>query len=152
MRRAAVLPAGGGRLGAPRPPRPAPPATSGAELLLLLAASPPRLDAACAGLAARLALPPHRARRLRRVGDAAALFDAVASRPAQPRLSEVELRLWLAGSGCTAGEAARVLRLLRGLVARDEAAAFVTCWEWVAGWPWVTHALEVYGVDWRAAL
>lgn len=105
-----------------------------------------------AALAARLGVPPHKARRLRRVGDAAALFDAIATRRAQPRVSEIELRLWLAGSGCSAAEVSRVLRLLRGLVARDEGADFVTCWEFVAEWPWVTHALEVYGIDWRTAL
>ncbi|KIY94816.1 hypothetical protein MNEG_13148 [Monoraphidium neglectum] len=103
-------------------------------------------------VAALLSVPPHKARRLRRVGDAAALFDAIATRPAQPRVSEVELRLWLAGSGCSASEVERVLRLLRGLVARDEGAEFLTCWQFVAGWPWVTHALEVYGIDWASAL
>lgn len=130
--------------------------TTGAELMLTLAAtagarrgsSPP----CCLELAAALGLSPHKARRLRRLGDAAALFDAAATRPSQGRLSEVELRLWLAGSGCGASEVARVLKLLRSLVARDEGAAFVTFWQWAAGWGWVTHALGTYGVDWRRAL
>ena len=52
----------------------------------------------------------------------AELIDAVATRVAQPRLTEFELRLWLAGSGCSEAEVSRVYRLLCGLVARDAAA------------------------------
>jgi hypothetical protein len=125
--------------------------TTGAELLLQLTAAAAS-DPACRDLALRLRVPQHKARRLRRLVDATALFDAVATRAAQPRLSEVELRLWLAGSGCSAAEVARVLKLLCSLVARDEAAAFITYREWAVNWQWVTHALEVYGLDWRAAL
>jgi len=125
--------------------------TTGAELLLQLTAAA-AADPACADLATRLRMPQHKARRLRRLVDTTALYDAVATRAAQPRLSEIELRLWLAGSGCSASEVARVLKLLCSLVARDEGAAFVTYREWAVGWQWVTHALEVYGLDWRVAL
>lgn len=97
-------------------------------------------------------MTPKLARRLRRLGDATALFDAVASHPAQPRLTEIELRLWLVGSGCTVSEAGRAARLMMGLVAGDDAAGRVTFWEWAVGWRWVTHALEVFGIDWRSAL
>jgi hypothetical protein len=44
------------------------------------------------------------------------------------------------------------VKLIWGLVVGNKDAAFITCWEWVVGWQWVTHALEVYGVDWRSAL
>jgi hypothetical protein len=84
--------------------------------------------------------------------EAAALYDCVATRCAQPRLSEVEVRLWLAGQGCRAAETERVLKLLRSLVSRGAESPWFTFWEWAAGWQWVTHALEVYGVDWRAAV
>ncbi|GBF90854.1 hypothetical protein Rsub_03708 [Raphidocelis subcapitata] len=127
--------------------------TTGAELLAELAAASALGEPGWASLGARLGLPPHRARRLRRLADAAALFDAVAARAGQGRISEIELRLWLAGSGCSPSEVERVLRLLRRLVARgDGGAQFLTFWEFAAGWPWVTHALEAYGVDWRGAL
>jgi hypothetical protein len=86
------------------------------------------------------------------IQEAAALYDQIATRIAQPRISEVELRLWLAGQGCSSSETERVLKLLRSLVLRDPAAMFVTFWEWAAGWQWVVHALEVYGVDWRGAI
>jgi hypothetical protein len=133
-------------------------ATTGAELVLQLAAATAS-DPACADLAARLRMPRHKARRLRRIVDATALFDAVAPRPGQGRLSELELRLWLAGSGCSAAEVGRVLRLLASLVVRGAPGggdgipeAGVTFRQWAVGWPWVTHALEVYGLNWRNAL
>jgi hypothetical protein len=103
-------------------------------------------------------MPRHKARRLRRLIDATALFDAAAARPGQGRLSELELRVWLAGSGCSAGEASRVLRLLASLVVRRAGGAGaipeagITYRQWAVGWPWVTHALEVYGLNWRNAL
>jgi hypothetical protein len=49
----------------------------------------------------------------------------------------------------------RVLRLLARLGPRGGgpgAGGFLTFWEFAAGWPWVTHALEAYGVDWRGVL
>ncbi len=122
--------------------------TTGADLLDDIAAAS-AADPSLSALAARLGVSERRARTLKRLAAATALFDAVATRPAQPRLSEVELRLWLAGCGCGAGEAERVLRLLRGSVARD--AEFVTYREWVVEWRWVVHAMEIYGLDWRGA-
>lgn len=125
--------------------------TTGADLMLLLAAHAP--DPSLSHLAAHLRMPPHKARRLRRVADAVVLFNAISDRPCQPRLSEVELRVWLAGSGCCGPEAGWVVKLLRALVAAGEGAGTgrVTFWEWAVGWQWVTHAMEVYGVDWRSA-
>lgn len=76
------------------------------------------------------------------------LYDAVATRVAQPRLTDIELRLWLAGQGCSSTEASRVMKLLRSLVMNAEA-PFISAWEWAVGWTWVMHALEVHGVEWR---
>jgi hypothetical protein len=81
--------------------------------------------------------------------DAMRLYDAIATRVAQPRLTDIELRLWLAGQGCSSGEAGRVMKLLRSLVMNDAEAPYVSAWEWSVGWTWVMHALEVYGVEWR---
>lgn len=78
--------------------------------------------------------------------DAVSLYDAIATRVAQPRLTEVELRLWLAAQGCCSSEAGRVLKLLRNLVLSDPDAPCFSAWEWAAGWTWVQHAFEVYGV------
>jgi hypothetical protein len=81
--------------------------------------------------------------------DAMRLYDAIATRVVQPRLTDIELRLWLAGQGCSSGEAGRVMKLLRSLVMNDADAPYVSAWEWSVGWTWVMHALEVYGVEWR---
>lgn len=113
---------------------------NGAELLLL---EEPQLMEL-------LGLPKHKARRLRRLQDAMRLYDAIATRVAQPRLTDIELRLWLAGQGCSSGEAGRVMKLLRSLVMNNAEAPYVSAWEWSVGWTWVMHALEVYGVEWRA--
>lgn len=61
--------------------------TTGAELLLMSERD----------LMLQLSLPKHKARRLRKIQDAVALYDVIATRVAQPRISEIELRLWLAG-------------------------------------------------------
>jgi hypothetical protein len=78
------------------------------------------------------------------------VYDDIATRVAQPRLTEVELRLWLAAQGCSSCEAGRVLKLLRSLVLADPDAPVFTAWEWAAGWTWVQHAFEVYGVPFQA--
>jgi hypothetical protein len=62
------------------------------------------------------------------------------------------LQLWLARGGCGVAAAARALKLLRRLVAGGAPAGCVTFWEWAVAWPWVAHALEASGLDWRAAL
>ena len=43
-------------------------------------------------------------------------------------------------------------RMGAGLVAGGAPAGCVTFWEWAVAWPWVAHALEASGLDWRAAL
>jgi hypothetical protein len=74
-----------------------------------------------------------------------ALFDSIATRVCQPRLSDIELRLWLAAQGCSSSEAGRVVALLRNLLLSDPDAP-MTAWEWAAGFTWVQHAFEVFGI------
>jgi hypothetical protein len=81
--------------------------------------------------------------------EAVALYDAIATRVAQPRLTEVELRLWLAAQGCDCSDASRTIKLLKSLVLADPDSHCFGAWEWAAGWTWVQHALEVHGVSWR---
>lgn len=75
--------------------------------------------------------------------DALRLYDAIATRVAQPRLSDIEMRLWLVSQGCSTSEASRIMKLLRSLVINDENAPSISCWEWCVGWTWVMHAMEV---------
>lgn len=82
--------------------------------------------------------------------EAVGLYDAIATRVAQPRISEVELRLWLAAKGCDCADASRTIKLLKSLVLADPDSHCFGAWEWAAGWTWVQHALEVHGVSWRA--
>lgn len=77
------------------------------------------------------------------------LYDAIATHVCQSKLTDVELRLWLAAQGCSRSEASRVMKLLRSLVMSDPEAPFISAWDWAVGWTWVMHALEVYGLDWR---
>lgn len=131
---------------------------TGADLLLRFAAAA-TTDTSLSALAARLRLPPRCGAALRRLRDAAALFGAASTRSSQPRLTEIELRLWLAGGGFSASESDRIVKLIWSLAAgisnsrpSSGGAAFLTFWEWAAGFQWVAHALEIYGVDWRAAI
>jgi hypothetical protein len=82
--------------------------------------------------------------------EAVGLYDVIATRVAQPRLTEVELRLWLASKGCDCSDASRTIKLLKSLVLADPDSHSFAAWEWAAGWTWVQHALEVHGVSWRA--
>eukprot|EP00878_Enallax_costatus_P031515 GHUV01034466.1.p1 GENE.GHUV01034466.1~~GHUV01034466.1.p1 ORF type:complete len:102 (+),score=27.59 GHUV01034466.1:550-855(+) len=81
--------------------------------------------------------------------DALRVYDAIATRVAQPRLTDIELHLWLVSQGCSTSEASRIMKLLRSLVMNDENAPSISSWEWCVGWTWVMHAMEVYGVNWR---
>eukprot|EP00775_Hariotina_reticulata_P009012 gene9012-9185_t len=100
-------------------------------------------------LVALTGIARHRAHRIKRLQDAMKLYDAIATRVCQSRLTDVELRLWLAAQGCSSSEASRVMKLLRSLVMSDQEAPFISAWDWAVGWTWVMHALEVYGLDWR---
>lgn len=93
----------------------------------------------------RLLLPRHKVRKLRALQKAVALFDRISTLPRQGRLSEVELRLYLAANGCGTGEVDKIVRLFRSLV-RTDRAEFVTFWDFVTGYDWIAQALRIYNV------
>lgn len=76
---------------------------------------------------------------------AVALFDRIATLTDQGRISEVELRLYLAGHGASSNEISKVIKLLRTLV-RIDRYDFVTFWDFVTGYDWVTQAFRIYNI------
>ncbi|KAG2434292.1 hypothetical protein HXX76_008016 [Chlamydomonas incerta] len=93
----------------------------------------------------RLLLPRHKVRKLRALQRAVALFDRIATLPRQGRLSEVELRLFLAAQGCGSGEVDKVVRLVRSLVRTDKL-DFVTFWDFVCAYDWIAQAFRIYAI------
>lgn len=93
----------------------------------------------------RLMLPRHKVRKLRALQHAVALYDRIATLPRQGSLSEVEMRLYLASHGCGIAEVDKVVRLFRSLV-RTDALDFVTFWDFVTGYDWISQALRIYNV------
>ncbi|KAG2447415.1 hypothetical protein HYH02_007742 [Chlamydomonas schloesseri] len=93
----------------------------------------------------RLLLPRHKVRKLRALQRAVALFDRIATLPRQGRLSEVELRLFLAAQGCGSAEVDKVVRLFRSLVRTDKL-DFVTFWDFVCAYDWIAQAFRIYAI------
>ncbi|PNW72513.1 hypothetical protein CHLRE_16g687182v5 [Chlamydomonas reinhardtii] len=93
----------------------------------------------------RLLLPRHKVRKLRALQRAVALFDRIATLPRQGRLSEVELRLFLAAQGCGSVEVDKVVRLVRSLVRTDKL-DFVTFWDFVCAYDWIAQAFRIYAI------
>mmetsp|Transcript_27752 Transcript_27752/g.70743 ORF Transcript_27752/g.70743 Transcript_27752/m.70743 type:complete len:579 (-) Transcript_27752:845-2581(-) len=92
-----------------------------------------------------LVLPRSKVRKLRALQRAAALFDRIATLPRQGKISEVELRLYLAGQGAGSADVNKVVRLFRTLV-RTDRYDFVTFWDFVTAYDWIAQALRIYGV------
>lgn len=65
--------------------------------------------------------------------------------PLQGRLSEVELRLYLASHGCSTAEVDKLIKLFRSLV-RTDRLDFVTFWDFVSGYDWIAQAFRIYNV------
>ncbi|KAG2490283.1 hypothetical protein HYH03_011235 [Edaphochlamys debaryana] len=93
----------------------------------------------------RLLLPRHKVRKLRALQRAVALFDRIATLPRQGRLSEVEMRLFLASQGCSGLEVDKIVRLFRSLV-RTDRVDFVTFWDFVVAFDWVAQAFRIYNI------
>ncbi|KXZ43813.1 hypothetical protein GPECTOR_80g173 [Gonium pectorale] len=94
----------------------------------------------------RLLLPRHKVRKLRALQRAVALYDRIATLPRQGRLSEVEMRLFLASQGCTSAEVDKIVRLFRSLV-RTDRADFVTFWDFVTAYDWIAQAFRIYNIS-----
>ncbi|GLC34368.1 hypothetical protein PLESTB_000736600 [Pleodorina starrii] len=93
----------------------------------------------------RLLLPRHKVRKLRALQRAVALYDRIATLPRQGRLSEVEMRLFLANQGCSTPEIDKVVRLFRSLVHTDKL-DFVTFWDFVTAYDWIAQAFRIYNI------
>ncbi|EFJ40754.1 hypothetical protein VOLCADRAFT_108020 [Volvox carteri f. nagariensis] len=93
----------------------------------------------------RLLLPRHKVRKLRALQRAVALYDRIATLPRQGRLSEVELRLFLANQGCSTLEVDKIIRLFRSLVHTDKL-DFVTFWDFVTAYDWIAQAFRIYNI------
>ncbi|PNH02745.1 hypothetical protein TSOC_011237 [Tetrabaena socialis] len=95
----------------------------------------------------RLLLPRHKVRKLRALQRAVALFDRIATLPRQGRLSEMELRLFLASQGCGSLEVEKVVRLFRSLVRTDgKGLDFATFWDFVVSYDWIAQAFRIYSI------
>ncbi|KAL6749228.1 armadillo-type protein [Haematococcus lacustris] len=92
-----------------------------------------------------LVLPRSKVRKLRSLQRAARLFDAIATLPRQGKISEVELRLFLAGQGAGPADVNKVVKLFKTLVRVDKY-DFVTFWDFVTSYDWISQALRIYNV------
>mmetsp|Transcript_25551 Transcript_25551/g.55657 ORF Transcript_25551/g.55657 Transcript_25551/m.55657 type:complete len:586 (-) Transcript_25551:158-1915(-) len=96
-------------------------------------------------LAADFVLPRNKVRKVRALQQATRLFDRISTLPRQGKLSEVEVRLYLAGQGAGAADVNKVIKLLRTLV-RTDRYDFITFWDFVTSYDWVQQALKIYNV------
>ncbi|KAJ9513643.1 hypothetical protein QJQ45_006201 [Haematococcus lacustris] len=92
-----------------------------------------------------LVLPRSKVRKLRSLQRAARLFDAIATLPRQGKISEVELRLFLAGQGAGPADVNKVVKLFKTLVRVDKY-DFVTFWDFLTSYDWISQALRIYNV------
>jgi hypothetical protein len=96
-------------------------------------------------------LPADQITKLQRAAD---VYDRIASKPRQGAVSDMEVRLFLAGQGCSSADGAKAVRLLRSLMpyepcagpasAGDEGISF---WQFATGFDWVVHSFKIYGVN-----
>lgn len=63
----------------------------------------------------------------------------------QGRISEIELRLYLASSGLSSADVAKVVGLFKTLV-RNDRTDFVTFWDFVTAYDWIAQAFKIYNV------
>jgi hypothetical protein len=77
-------------------------------------------------------LPPSLPSQVQALQSAVHLFDRIATLPYQGRISEIELRLYLAGQGASSTNVTKILKLLRTLL-RTDRFDFVTFWDFVTG-------------------
>ncbi|KAG1659281.1 hypothetical protein FOA52_008210 [Chlamydomonas sp. UWO 241] len=92
-----------------------------------------------------MALPRAKVASVLGLQRAVRLFDSIATLPRQGRLTEVELRLWLASKGASSATGSKVLALVRSLV-RTGTFDFVTFWDFVTSFEWVSQALRIFNL------
>uniref|UniRef100_A0A7S3RAC6 SAM domain-containing protein n=1 Tax=Dunaliella tertiolecta TaxID=3047 RepID=A0A7S3RAC6_DUNTE len=96
-------------------------------------------------MAVDLVLPRSKTRKLRALQRATHLFDRIATLPRQGKISEVELRLFLASQGAGTAEVDKVVKLFKTLVRTDKY-DFVTFWDFVTSYDWIAQALRIYNI------
>ncbi|KAF5839348.1 hypothetical protein DUNSADRAFT_1032 [Dunaliella salina] len=96
-------------------------------------------------MAVDLVLPRSKTRKLRALQRATHLFDRIATLPRQGKISEVELRLFLASQGAGTAEVDKIVKLFKTLVRTDKY-DFVTFWDFVTSYDWIAQALRIYNI------
>ncbi|MEW5300802.1 MAG: hypothetical protein WDW36_003707 [Sanguina aurantia] len=92
-----------------------------------------------------LVLPRVRVGTLRSLQRAVQLFDRISTIPPQGKISEIELRLYLASSGCTSYDVDKLTTLFKSLI-RTERNDFVTFFDFVRSYDWIAQAFRIYNV------
>lgn len=116
--------------------------TTGRQLLSL---SPQDLELS-------LGLTKLQARKVGQLQQAVALYDKIALQPGQGTLSEVELRMFLAGRGASSGQTSAMLKLMRTLVSGRSGAPeegdtdLLGCFDFVAGFDWIAQLLKLHRI------
>lgn len=63
----------------------------------------------------------------------------------QGKISEIELRLYLASSGCNSYDVEKLTTLFKNLI-RTERNDFVTFFDFVRSYDWIAQAFRIYSV------
>ncbi|GAX82754.1 hypothetical protein CEUSTIGMA_g10180.t1 [Chlamydomonas eustigma] len=96
-------------------------------------------------LSVDMVLPKSRVRKVQALQKAVRTFDSIATLPQQGRISESELRLFLAYQGANNNDMYKVVKLFRTLVRMDDF-EFVTFWDFVTSFDWVSQAFRIYHI------
>eukprot|EP00798_Chlamydomonas_sp_ICE-L_P009790 gene9790-7676_t len=92
-----------------------------------------------------MVLPRNKVHKVKCLQQASDLFDAMATMPDQGRISEVEIRLYLAGQGAGASDVDKIIKLCKNLLKMDRHGS-VTFWDFMTGYHWVAQAFNIYAV------
>ncbi|GAX79983.1 hypothetical protein CEUSTIGMA_g7422.t1 [Chlamydomonas eustigma] len=96
-------------------------------------------------LSFNMVLHRSKVRKIQSLQHAVRTFDLIATLPSQGRISEIELRLFLASQGASSAEVQKVVKLFRTLV-RTDRYEFVTFWDFVTSFDWVSQAFRIYNI------
>eukprot|EP00798_Chlamydomonas_sp_ICE-L_P012446 gene12446-15650_t len=84
-------------------------------------------------------------RKVKELQRATKLYDRMATLPRQGKMTEVEMRLYLAGQGASSTEISKIIRLVKTLVKTDFSGYF-SYWDFVLGYDWIKQALHIYAL------